>query len=96
MRFGRVMGHVVLSHSDEKLKGARWLMVSPMGREQFENLNNTTPGKEPSLVVYDNLGASVGDIIGFTEGGEATLPFETPTPVDAYNAIIVDQIKFEG
>ena len=96
MRFGRVMGHVVLSHSDVQLKGARWLMVSPMARQQFENLQDTTPGEEPSLVVYDNLGASVGDIIGFTEGGEATLPFENPTPIDAYNAIIVDQIKFEG
>jgi ethanolamine utilization protein EutN len=46
------------------------------------------------LVVYDNLGAGVGHIVGFTEGSEAAMPFEQPTPVDAYNATIVDRIFY--
>jgi len=96
MRFGRVIGNVVLSHQEASLTGARWLVVSPMGKVEFQNLGNTQPNSEPSMVVYDNLGARVGDIIGFTEGGEAMLPFEKPTPVDAYNAVIVDQINFAG
>jgi len=94
MRFGKVVGHVVLSQQDPALKGARYLMVVPMERKQFESLKSDQLGNEPSQVVYDTLGARVGDIIGFTEGGEAMLPFETPPPVDAYNAVIVDQINF--
>jgi len=37
----------------------------------------------------------VGHIIGFTEGAEATAPFAQPTPVDAYNTAMVDEIFFK-
>jgi microcompartment protein CcmK/EutM len=94
MRFGKVIGRVVLSQQDPALKGGRWLVVVPMGRRQFADLANAATGDEPSLVVYDNLGAGEGDVIGFTEGGEAMLPFNPPIPVDATNALIVDQIQF--
>ena len=50
--------------------------------------------KGNSLVVYDNLGADLGHTIGFTEGAEATAPFENPTPVDAFNAAIIDEIFY--
>jgi hypothetical protein len=33
-------------------------------------------------------------VIAFTEGAEATAPFENPTPVDAFNAAIIDQIFY--
>ena len=49
-------------------------------------------GGGPNLVVYDRLGAGQGAIIGFTEGAEASQPFEHDAPVDAYCACIVDQI----
>ncbi len=93
MRFGKVIGNVVLSHHDPGLKGARWLVVAPMGKAQFLNLESDEIGSDPSTVVYDNLGATTGDIIGFTEGGEAMFPFDHPTPVDATNAVIVDQVN---
>lgn len=96
MRFGRVIGKLVLNHQDEKLTGSRWLVVSPMTKVQFEDLKNTAPSAEPSCVVYDELGASVGDVIGFTEGGEATLPFDRPMPIDAYNAAILERINYVG
>lgn len=96
MRFGRVIGKLVLNHQDEKLSGSRWLVVSPMGKAQFENLKYTGPSAEPSCVVYDNLGAAVGDIIGFTEGGEATLPFDKPMPIDSYNAAIIERVNYVG
>ena len=94
MRFGSVIGRVVLAQQDSTLKGGRWLLVVPMGRSQFADLNQAAGGDEPSLVVYDNLGAREGDIIGFTEGGEAMLPFDPAIPVDATCALIVDQIQF--
>lgn len=94
MRFGKVIGKVVLNHQDERLKGARWLVVSPMGKAQFKDLENETLSGEPTTVVYDELGAGTGDIIGFTEGGEAMLPFDRPIAVDSYNAAIIDRVNY--
>jgi ethanolamine utilization protein EutN len=45
-------------------------------------------------VVYDNLGGGVGQTIGFVEGREAAQPFERPTPVDAFNAALVDEVFY--
>lgn len=96
MRFGKVIGRVVLSQAVDALVGARWLMVKPLSRAQFKDSNSQESSSDPSLVVYDKLGAGLGDIIGFTEGGEAMLPLPRGTPVDAYNALIVDRINFFG
>jgi microcompartment protein CcmK/EutM len=78
------------------LDGARWLLVSPFTREHFQQGAQTPPGlsKDPSLVVYDDLGAGVGQTIGFIEGREAAMPFERPTPIDAINAALVDTIFY--
>jgi microcompartment protein CcmK/EutM len=46
-------------------------------------------------VVFDQLGAADGSIVGFTEGAEAAQPFDGPAPVDAYVACIVNQIDYE-
>jgi hypothetical protein len=76
--------------------GARWLVVSPFTREHFQHSGEAVPGlsKDPSLVVYDDLGGSVGQTIGFIEGREAACPFDQPTPVDAINAALVDEIFY--
>ena len=50
--------------------------------------------KDPSLVVYDDLGGGVGQTIGFIEGAEATAPFDEPTPIDAINAALIDEIFY--
>jgi microcompartment protein CcmK/EutM len=96
MRLGTVIGRVTLSQSVPALTGARWLIVSPFTREHFQQGTDTPPGmsKEPSLVVYDDLGGGVGQTIGFVEGREAASPFDEPTPVDAINAALVDEIFY--
>ena len=38
--------------------------------------------------------AGAGHIVGFTEGAEASAPFDQPTPVDAYNAAIIDELFY--
>ncbi len=96
MKLGAVIGRVTLSQVTPPFQGARWLIVSPFTREHYEKgvqepLGN---GKEPSLVVYDDLGGGVGQTIGYVEGREAAQPFEKPTPVDAINAALVDEIFF--
>lgn len=50
--------------------------------------------KGSSVVAFDQLGANEGSIVGFTEGAEASQPFEGDAPVDAYIACIVDQISY--
>src|ERR1700689_2630721 len=98
MRLGTVIGRVTLAQSIEGLRGARWLIVSPLTREQLERWRGTENpppvSKEPSLVVYDDLGGGVGQTVGFVEGREAAMPFERPTPIDAINAALVDEIFY--
>jgi microcompartment protein CcmK/EutM len=96
MRLGAVIGRVTLSQAVPALKGGRFLIVSPFTREHFQQGTETPAGmsKEPSLVVYDNLGGGVGQTIGFVEGAEATAPFDEPTPIDAINAALIDEIFY--
>ena len=96
MKLGAVIGRVTLSQVVPALNGARWLIVSPFTREHYQSgaQEPLASGKEPSLVVYDNLGGGVGQTIGYVEGREAAQPFEQPTPVDAINAALVDKIFY--
>ena len=84
MRLGHVIGKVTLSRQDPSYRGGRFLLVRPWAPA------NQPAG--PTLVVYDNLGAGLGHVIGFVEGSEAAKPFAEATPVDAYNAAIADEI----
>ena len=91
MRLGHVIGRVTLSQQDPAYKGGRFLLVQPFTKAQFAGAPMTPLAKGNSLVVYDNLGADLGNIIGFTESAEASAPFAQPTPVDAFNAAMIDQ-----
>lgn len=94
MRLGKVIGRVTLSRTVPGLDGARWLVVNPFNREQFPQGDSCPPSltREPSLVVYDNLGGGVGDVIGFVEGREAAQPFPVAPAIDAINAALVDHV----
>src|ERR1041384_6109617 len=96
MRLGTVIGRVTLSKGVPGLTGARWLIVSPFTREHFQRGADTPPGmsKDPSLVVYEGRGGGGGQTIGFPEGREAAQPFDQPTPVDAINAALVDDVFY--
>lgn len=95
MKLGTVIGRVTLSRSEEKLKGGRFLIVSPFSREQYaKGLEGSGMGKDPSLVVYDDLGGGVGDVIGYEEGAEAAQPFAVPPPIDAINCALVDEMFY--
>lgn len=95
MRLGHVIGRVTLSQQDPAYHGGRFLLVQPFGRDQFRGAGMTPLAPGSSLVVYDQLGAGVGHVVGFTEGAEATAPFPEPTPVDAYCTAIVDEIFYQ-
>jgi carbon dioxide concentrating mechanism protein CcmL len=96
VRLGSVIGRVTLSRALPALTGARWLLVSPFTRDHFGQGGEAPAGlsADPSVVVYDQLGAGVGQTIGFVEGREAAQPFVEPTPIDAISAALVDAIFY--
>lgn len=96
MKLGTVIGRVTLSKSVDSLEGGTFLVVSPFSRAQYEaGLDaKASMGTEPSLVIYDNLGADLRQIVGYEEGREAAQPFVEPTPVDAINTVLVDEMFY--
>lgn len=96
MRLGTVIGRVTLSKTIPQFKGGRWLVISPFTREHFQHRHEPPVGlsRDPSLVAYDSLGGGLGDSVGFSEGREAAMPFEQPTPVDAITVAIIDDVFY--
>jgi microcompartment protein CcmK/EutM len=91
MRIGEVIGRVTMSRLHPRLQGGRFLLTVPM---PMAALTEGSPARGEELVVYDNMGAGMGSLIGFSEGREAANPFgKTKTPVDAYCACLIDQIS---
>lgn len=93
MRFARVIGRVTLNVTDPAYKGGRFLIGMPCQPAAGIASGKLSRGGS-SLVIYDNLGASVNDIIAYTDGGEAAAPFAEPTPCDAFNAAIIDTVSW--
>ncbi len=92
MNPGRVIGTVTLSDMPSQFRGACWLLVSPMGADQLSD--KSLYSLEATPVVYDNLGAGVGDTVLYVEGAEATQPFEEPIPLDAITVALLDTYQF--
>lgn len=85
-----------MSIQEEAFRGGRWLVVNPVDTDDLNTCINQQPklSTQSSLVIYDNVGAGEGDIIGFVEGAEATAPFDGPTPIDAISLAIFDTLKY--
>jgi ethanolamine utilization protein EutN len=93
MRIGEVIGRVTMSRLHPQLRGGRFLIALPMPMAAWME-SASARGEE--LVVYDNLGAGPGSLIGISEGREAANPFgRTRTPVDAYCACLIDHVSIE-
>jgi microcompartment protein CcmK/EutM len=95
MRFARVIGRVTLNVADPAYKGGRFMLGIPCGPETPAPARGGPLPKGNSFVIYDNLGASEGDLVAYTDGGEAAAPFADPTPCDAYNAAILDGVFWD-
>jgi microcompartment protein CcmK/EutM len=92
MRIGTVVGRVTLSVRHPSYQGERLLLTSPWRRETLAGDDKF----DPSIVVYDQLGADAGQNIAISEGREAACPFPQPTPVDAYCAALIDEMFIQS
>ncbi len=93
MRIAEVVGTVTLNRCHPSFRGARLKMVEPLA---LANLREGSRSSADQLIVWDELGAGIGDRIALSEGAEAAQPFRPDLkPVDAYNAAILDQIDLE-
>ncbi|WP_269522852.1 EutN/CcmL family microcompartment protein [Coraliomargarita parva] len=95
MKPARVIGTVTLSHAAPQFKGARWLLVGPMGPDELSGKNPDGVAEGWTPVVYDKLGAGVGDPILYVEGAEATQPFDFPIPLDTINVALLDKYTYQ-
>lgn len=92
MKVGTVIGTVTFNELAPQFHGGKWVMVSPMGTEELSG--RRTYGQASTPVVYDKLGAGVGDQILYVEGAEATQPFPYPIPLDAISVALLDTFQF--
>jgi microcompartment protein CcmK/EutM len=91
MRIAEVIGRVTLSRFDPSLRGGRFVLALPM---PLAALTENSPVRGEEMVVYDNLGAGHGALIGVSEGREAANAFgKNKTPVDAFCACLIDTLS---
>ena len=91
MRIGEVVGTVTLSRPHPSLEGFRFILARPLG---IAAIQSGSPSEAEELVIYDDLGASPGGRIAFSESGEAAAPFyPEKKPIDAYCACLVDDLN---
>ncbi len=94
MRIGVVRGTVVLSAAIPEVRGIRLLVVEPVTSENLFKNDGSGGGK--ALIVADHLGPGIGQMIAFSEGGEAANPYwPKHVPVDAYCALIVNTLDYQ-
>lgn len=93
MRIAKILGTVTLNRSLPEFAGASLRLAVPM------SLANLTGDENPNadeLVLWDEFGSGVGELVALSEGGEAAQPFRPAIkPVDAYNAAILDNLDLK-
>ena len=92
MRIAKVIGKVTMNLSMSEVVPGSFLIVRTFNRGSLVGANE---GNDETVVMYDCLGAGIGEMVGLVEGREATAPFwPTKVPYDAYNACILATVNF--
>jgi len=92
MRLGTTIGTVTLVEPHPTMRGGVLKLVVPLSSADLP----CRDGSAEPLVAWDDLGAGDGQLVAFSEGGEAAQPFRPQDkPVDAYIAALIDRIDAE-
>jgi microcompartment protein CcmK/EutM len=90
MRIAKVVGTVTLNRCHPSFIGARLRLAVPLSLAELRG------EREPAadeIVVWDDYGAGIGNLIAVSEGAEAAQPFRPEMKaVDAYASAIIDSI----
>jgi microcompartment protein CcmK/EutM len=93
MRIAKVVGTVTLSRCHDTFCGARLRLVQPLS---LAELRGERPPQADEMVVWDENGSGIGDLIAMSEGGEAAQPFRPhDKAVDAYASAILDSVDLD-
>jgi ethanolamine utilization protein EutN len=89
MRLGKTIGTVTLVEPHPTMRGGVLRLVVPLAAGDL----TAGDGLAEPLVAWDDLGAGDGQLVAFSEGGEAAQPFlPAEKPVDASIAALVDHL----
>jgi len=89
MRLGKTIGTVTLVEPHPTMRGGALRLVVPLTTADLARGD----GPAEPLVAWDDLNAGDGQLVAFSEGGEAAQPFRpVDKPVDAYIAALIDQL----
>ena len=89
MRLGKTIGTVTLVEPHPTMRGGALRLVVPLTTADLARGD----GPAEPLVAWDDLNAGDGQLVAFSEGGEAAQPFRPlDKPVDAYIAALIDQL----
>jgi ethanolamine utilization protein EutN len=90
MLVGRVVGNVAASHKNEKLSGAKLLLVQPL---ELDGKDRGVP-----VLAVDGVDAGVGDRVLLVQDGKAAQQVlgRGTAAVDAAVVGIVDSLQVEG
>lgn len=90
MILARVVGTVVSTRKEEKIKGIKFLLL-----EKIDPV--TLQGKGDYLVAMDCVGAGKGEVVFYVSGSSARMTAVTEgKPSDAAIVAIVDEIEIDG
>lgn len=93
MRLARAIGTVTLVEPHAAIRGGVLRLLVPLGPADLV----AGDGPAEPLVAWDDLGAGDGQLVAFSEGGEAAQPFRpVDRPVDAYVAALIDTLDITG
>ena len=89
MRLGKTIGTVTLVEPHANIRGGVFRVVVPLATADLA----AGDGPAEPLVAWDDLGAGEGQLVAFSEGGEAAQPFRpADKPIDAYVAALIDTL----
>ena len=89
MRLCKTIGTVTLVEPHPTIRGGVFRLVVPLGPGDLADGD----GPAEPLVAWDDLGAGDGQLVAFSEGGEAAQPFRpADKPIDAYVAALIDTL----
>jgi ethanolamine utilization protein EutN len=91
MRIAKVVGTVTLNRCHPSFNGSRLRLVVPLS---LAELRGQEQPQAEEVVVWDDNGAGLGNLIAMSEGAEASQPFRPELkPVDAYASAILDEVN---